>query len=175
MRRPFLFSGLCFVVLVGSFFLTLLIIGRSTPHRATVKVDTPALSERLARYRVASYSELPEIASQLGLKLGANMRGHTDVVTRLNERDVMMKGWIADPDGDATPNELMVFLSGKLAARTKTTGERPDVQRELNLEFGTEKNVAFQVTFACQAGDQPVAVALGQDGRYFGLDAPRCP
>ena len=86
-----------------------------------------------------------------------------------------MGGWIADLDGDATPNELVVFVGGALRARTKTAGERPDVQQELNLYFGTEKNIGFQVTFACDPGEQPVAVALGKDDRYFGLNTPQCP
>jgi hypothetical protein len=173
MGRRLLLIFSCLIVTLGSFSLTLRFIDKTT--RSTAKIDVQVARERLASRGVASYSQLPEVASQSGLKFSAQMLGHTDALTRINDKEVLMGGWLADPEGDATPNELMVFISGALAARTQTNGERPDVQQAYNLYFGTEKNVAFQVTFPCRAGDQPVTVALGSGGQYFGLDTPPCP
>src|SRR2546423_851296 len=97
----------------------------------------------------------PPISGTVGR--GSNNLGRGGV----NEREVMVGGWLADPEGDATPIQLVVFVAGAVAARTQTQGERPDVTREFSLYFGSEKNVAFQATFACRSGEQPVAVAVG--------------
>jgi hypothetical protein len=171
MDRRVLFPLAVLGVTLGSFFLTLLFLDTGAPPPA---LQQPA-SDRLGTQRLASLAELPSIASQIGLKLATNMHGNIDTLSRIDQRDVMMAGWIADTEGDATPNELLIFVGGSLAARTKTRGERPDVQQRLNLYFGSEKNLTFQVNFACHSGEQPVAVALGQGGRYFGLPAPACP
>jgi hypothetical protein len=169
-----LFSILCLVVVLGSLFLTLHLLDSRAPRTPLGSTGEPPIT-RLARQTIATSAELPTVASQVGLKFARSMHGHTDVFNRINEREVIMGGWIADLDGDATPNELLVFVGGALRARTKTAGERPDVQQALNLYFGTEKNIGFQVTFACVPGEQPVAVALGKDDRYFGLNTPHCP
>jgi hypothetical protein len=163
---------LFFAASVAVFFLTLRLFD---PTRPGTPLNSGAATDRLATQTIPSLAELPTVASEAGLKFARSMHGHTDVLSRINKREVMMGGWIADLDGDATPNELFVFVGGALRARTKTAGERPDVQQALNLYFGTEKNVGFQVAFACGPGEQPVAVALGKDDRYFGLNTPHCP
>jgi hypothetical protein len=101
--------------------------------------------------------------------------GHIDALTRINERDVALAGWLADPEGDASPLQLIVFVSGSVAATTQTKGERPDVTKALVLAFGSEKNVAFGVSFPCAAGQQPVVVGVGMKRQYFPLTLPPCP
>jgi hypothetical protein len=171
---PVLFSIVCLVVMLGSFFMTLHLLDSRSPRTPLGSSGEPA-TDRLATQTIQSLAELPTVASHIGLKFARDMHGSVDVISRTNEREVMMGGWIADLEGDATPNELLVFVGGALSARTKTRGERPDVQQRLNLYFGTEKNVAFQVMLPCRPGEQPVAVALGKGDRYFGLKTPRCP
>ena len=171
-RRLALFVG-CLAVMLGSFFLTLRFLEKR--NRPQEEIDARAASERLAGRRIANNAELTAIASEIGLNFSPRMLGHTDALGRVNEREVMIGGWLADPEGDATPIQLVVFVAGAVAARTQTQGERTDVTREFNLYFGSEKNVAFQATFACRAGEQPVAVAVGSGGQYFSLETPRCP
>lgn len=175
MGRPVLFLTSCAFVMVGTFFLTLWLMEARAPQRAVPAPGAKPAGDRLAAQRVVSYDELPEATSRIGLRFAREMHGNVDSISRVSERDVTIGGWVADLEGDATPNELLVFVAGVLAGRTRTRGERPDVQRTLNLYFDAEKNVAFQLTFPCTPGERPVAVALGKDERYFGLQTPRCP
>ena len=103
------------------------------------------------------------------------MNGSVDGISRINDREVKISGWLADPDGDATPLSIMVFVSGPVAATTRTQGERPDVTHHMALSFGAEKNVAFEVSFGCPIGSQPVVVGLGTNKTYFPLPSPPCP
>jgi hypothetical protein len=86
-----------------------------------------------------------------------------------------MRGWLADPGGDATPITLIIFVAGKKVAVTQTRGERPDVTKAQGLALGAEQNVAFEVSFGCRTGDQPMLVGLGLDKQYFSLSSPQCP
>jgi hypothetical protein len=103
------------------------------------------------------------------------MIGTADGYSRVNERDVMISGWLADPEGDGNPLKVMVFVAGAVAATTETNGERPELARVKGLAFGTEKNVVFAVNFACRSGQQPVVVGLGLKRQYFPLPTPPCP
>jgi hypothetical protein len=174
-RYVLLFSTACLAVILANFFLSLFFMNAIFPPSPASTKSTREVADRLATQRLGTYAELPAIARQLGLKFAREMGGHVDTLNRISERDVTMIGWVADPEGDATPTELLVFVGGALAARTKTSGERADVQQAMNLYFGSEKNVVFQFTFACAAGAQPVMVAVGKEGRYFGLVTPLCP
>src|SRR5262249_62313913 len=109
------------------------------------------------------------------LKAFGQMAGNIERISRTNEREVTIGGWLADPEGDATPQRLVVFVSGAVAAKGETKGERSDVTGAKGLAFGTEKNVGFTMNFACQAGSQPVVVGLGSRSQYFPLGSPPCP
>jgi hypothetical protein len=173
MRRP-VYIGILLAAVLGSFFVTLwrLDDGGNDPVDST---DARSDSERLASQRVTDYSELRRLADKAGLKLSMNMIGIIDGYSRLNARDVAVSGWVADPEGDANPLNVMVFISGSVAAKLQTKGERADVTRDKGLGFGTEKNVIFEVNFTCSAGTQPVVVALGMKRQYFPLMLPPCP
>jgi hypothetical protein len=170
--RRILYFGTLAAVLVGSFLLTLWYIDTTSSPDST---DTRPDRERLAERRVSDYDELAREAGAVGLRFSRRINGNIDAINRINERDVSITGWLADPEGDATPLDIIVFVAGRVAARTQTKGERPDVTRTLGLGFGAEKNVAFQVIFSCRAGDQPVVVGLGVGKRYFPLPSRRCP
>jgi hypothetical protein len=103
------------------------------------------------------------------------MAGGLDGLTRINERDVSMTGWLADPQGDATPQQLLVYVSGALAVQGETKGERPDVANARGLAFGTEKNVAFALNFACSKGEKLIVVGLGSRNQYIPVASPPCP
>jgi hypothetical protein len=166
MRRTAFFGILMGCVLLGSFFLTLWL---------TEPEDLRPAIERLATLRVSNDSELAEATVAVGLRLSPRMKGNIDRVSRTNNRDVTMAGWLADPEGDGTPLDVVVFVAGTMVARTATNGERPDVTQAVGLAFGVEKNVSFQVSFTCGAGEQPVVAGLGAEKQYFPLVSPRCP
>jgi hypothetical protein len=168
--RTLTYGGLMVGTLVGSFFLTLWL---TKPEKAVLD-DRPIL-EQLADGKVSDYAELRNIASALGLQISRRMGGNVDGISRASERQVTVVGWVADPDGDTTPLNLIVFVAGTKVAIAQTKGERPDVTASLRLGFGTEKNVGIQVSFDCRAGEQPVIVGLGVGKSYLPLAAPRCP
>jgi hypothetical protein len=97
------------------------------------------------------------------------------VISRINERDVKIEGWLADPQGNSTPLELFVFMDGPMVAAGQTKGERPDVTNAINLGHGAEKNIAFSLTFACQPGGRPVVVGVEGEKQYIPLPSKECP
>jgi len=119
--------------------------------------------------------QLIEAAISLGLQSSRQMSANIDGISRINDREVVVRGWLADPGGDATPLKLLIFVAGKLAAATDTHGERPDVAKALALTFGAEKNVAFQASFGCPPGQQPIMVGLGIEKQYLPIKSPPCP
>jgi len=170
MRRLF-FIGTLAIVLLGSFLLTLWF----TDMGPSTSKDARPGSEQLADRKVSDYSELSRVASDLGLTLSRRMQGALDGAERIGERDVRYWGWLADPDGDATPLKIVVFVAGRTVTTAQTTGERADVTRLLGLAFGAEKNVAFEVKFSCRAGEVHVVVGLGTRKQYFPFPARPCP
>jgi hypothetical protein len=159
-------------VLVGSFVLTLWQIDTKISSPDTT--DSRSASERLANQHVPKYADLSQAMDAVGLKRSVQMNGNVDGIIRINDREVMITGWLADLDGDATPLNVVVFVSGPVAATTQTKGERSDVTRLMGLAFGAEKNVGFEVKVSCPIGNQPVVVGLGTNKRYFPLISPPC-
>ena len=137
--------------------------------------DKRPVAERLASLKVSSDSELTEAAPAAGLRMSRRFVGVVEWITRIDEHDVKMAGWLADPDGDSAPLEVVVFVAGAAVATALTRGERPDLPNNAGLGFGTEKNIDFRVTFSCRAGDRPVVAGLGPKDRYIPLASPRCP
>jgi hypothetical protein len=170
MRRIAYISSLA-AAFLGSFWLTLWYIDTNSSD----STDARPVIERLAERQVSSYGDLSRAASAVGLRHSKDMEGIVDSITRVNERDVMIVGWLADPEGAAAPMTIIVYVAGRVVARTQTKGERPDVTRAKNLGFGTEKDVAFQVNVSCHTGEQPVLVGLGTRNQYIPLVARPCP
>jgi hypothetical protein len=164
--------GILLVVFLGSFFATLWFTGTGPPPSTT---DPRSFAEQLASRSIFSRSDLIEAAVAIGLHSSPRMKGSGDSITRINDREVTIKGWLADPDGDATALNVLVFVAGKYMATTQTRGERPDVTKLLGLAFGAERNVAFEVSFACRTDDKPIIVSLGLDKQYLYLSSPQCP
>jgi hypothetical protein len=169
--RRLIFVGILAVVLLGSFFLTLWLTDIS-PLKSK---DTRSATEELADRKVSDYSELSRVASDMGLMASQRLQGAFDGATRSSERDVGYWGWLADPNGDATPLNIVVFVAGRAVATAPTKGERADVTRLLGLAFGAEKNVAFEVNFSCRTNEVPVVVGLGTGKQYFAFLARPCP
>jgi|SRR4051812_18857586 len=160
------------LVLIGSFFITSWLINTGTPSNTT---DNRSDAERLASSNISSRADLIEAAVGLGLHSSSSMKGNVDAVSRLNDREVTIRGWMADQGGDATPITVLFFVDGQNVAVIQTHGERSDVTKELGLALGAEQNVAFEARFVCPTGGRPLVVGLGQDKQYFYLLSPRCP
>jgi hypothetical protein len=173
MRRP-VYIGVLLAVLLGSFFLTLWQMDDGSDD-ALDSTDARSASKRLASQRVTNYAELIGAAREARLNLSRQIIGIVDSISRINDREVTISGWLADPEGDATPLNVMVFVAGSVVATTQTKGERVDVTRAEGLSFGSEQNVAFQVRFSCPTGNQPVVVGLGVKRQYLPLKSPPCP
>jgi hypothetical protein len=168
-RSSMIYLGLAAVVLLASVLATLWLTAPKPPEAPHLAVD------RLLSRKIASYSDLNDAAAAAGLHNADSMQGSVDSVNRTNDREVAIVGWLSDVEGDATPLDILVFIGGTLAAKGQTNGERPDVTRSQGLAFGAEKNIIFQVTFACRVGDQPVVAGLGLAKRYFAVPVSKCP
>ena len=103
------------------------------------------------------------------------MDGRIESMSRINKSEVAIRGWMADPGGDAEPINIFIFVAGKKVATTKTHGERIDVTKGLHLAFDAEQNVMLEANFECASHNQPVIVGLGKEKQYFYLPSPPCP
>ena len=164
------FIGLLLATLFGSFFVTSSLLERPNPAD-----DKRPDAEKLGDYSVLNFGDLVEAAVAIGMHRSGDLKGVVDEINRINENEVAMRGWLADPTGDSKVLEVLVFVAGKKAAMTQTKGERPDVTKSLKLADGAEKNVAFQLTFNCRPGDDVVTAGLGSDRQYSWVSSKRCP
>ena len=168
MRRIILMSATA-AVLIGTFALTLWLTGSQPPSSLAGR---PPI-EALATYKISNRTELIDAAVALGLHASTRLKGSIDAVKRINDREVTIAGWMADPQGGDAPLDVLVFVDGAMVGAAH---ERPDVTTALGLAFGAEKNVTFQVTVACRSGGEPIVVGVGVDEDYFLLTSPsRCP
>ena len=134
------------VVLCGCFFSTLWL------------TEPEAAPQRLEDQRVSHYNDLPTAAQNAGLRYSEQMKGNVDWFSRINEREVKVDGWVADPLGDSTPSKLFVFLNGSMVASGQTSGER-----------------RFSLAFNCRPGDKPVVLGVGGRKQYILLPTKTCP
>ena len=103
------------------------------------------------------------------------MQGVVDAISRINEREVKIVGWLADPQVNFTALELFVFIDGSMVAAAQTKGERPDVANAINLSHGAEKNIAYSLTFSCRPGGRPVFVGVEGRKQYIPVQSKECP
>ena len=171
MRRS-VFVGASVALFLGGFFGTLWLTGKATPPATT---DPLAAAQQLGGRNISNRSDLIEAASAAGLHASTQLKGHVDSLTRVNDREVTVAGWLADAEGDGTPLAVLVFVSGKKVVAIQTQGERPDVTKVLGLAFGAEKNVSFAASFACRTGEAPIIVGIGSERQYLLMASPQCP
>jgi hypothetical protein len=148
-------------VLIASFFSTWWL------------TEPEAHSQRLEDQRISYYFDLPTAAQNAGLRYSQEMKGGVDEFSRVNEREVKVGGWVADPSGDSTPSKMFVFLNGSMVASGQTSGERPDVMKALHLSHG--ENLAFSLAFNCRPGNKPVILGVGGRKQYVLLQTKTCP
>ena len=68
------------------------------------------------------------------------------MMARVNDGEVHMEGWLADPQGSSTPLNVLVFMGGSMVATAQTKGERPDVTSAIHLGLGAKENTLFHWT-----------------------------
>ena len=134
-------------MLCGSFFITLRLI--------EPEARPP---QRLEDQRISHYNDLPTAAQNAGLRYSEQMKGNVDWFSRINEREVKVDGWVADPLVNSTPSKLFVFLNGSVVASGQTSGER-----------------RFSLAFNCRPGDKPVVLGVGGRKQYVLLQTKTCP
>jgi hypothetical protein len=170
--RHIIFVSSAAAALIGSFALTLWLTRSQPPSSSTGRPP----NEALATYNISNRSELIEAAVALGLHASTRVKGSIEAIKRVNDQEVTIEGWMADPQGGDTPLNVLVFVDGAFVGAARTHDERPDVTTELGLAFGAEKNVTFQVTIACRSGGEPIVVGVGVDADYFLFKSPsQCP
>src|SRR5260370_38939489 len=125
--------GILLATLIGSFFATVWLADTGTPPNPVD--DDRSDAERLASRNIFNRADLIEAAVWPGLHSSDSMKGVMDEISRINDGDITVRGWLADPGGDAAPLTVVVFAAGKKAATAQTSGERPDVTKTLGLAF----------------------------------------
>jgi hypothetical protein len=182
--RTIVFLGLGCAVLLGSFFLTLWLM-QSRPANSgaatTLEPKSPAASnstsgaDRIASHTVSNGRELAAAASASGLQVSPRLRGNVDALKRISGREVTVTGWLADMEGDGSPQNVVAFVRGKRVATVQTQGRRSDVTKTLGLPSGAAEHIAFEVTIGCQTADQVLFVGVGSARQYIDLGSRACP
>jgi hypothetical protein len=162
-------------VLFGSFFITLWLTAPDSTDTQSTAADNRSDLERLAARHVSDNSDLLKAAREIGLRSSRWMKGNIDLISRISEHDVNLRGWVADTAGDASPASILVFAGGAMVATTQTKGERPDVTEALHLAFGSEKNTSFSVNFSCRPGEPLIILGIGTAKQYIALNSNPCP
>src|SRR5207253_2990567 len=96
MRKAAL-TAILLATLVGSFLVTLRLTGTLAPP--ATPDDDQSDAERLASRSIFDRADLIEAAVAAGLHSSSSMRGTVDELTRINESEVAIRGWLADPMG----------------------------------------------------------------------------
>jgi hypothetical protein len=170
--RKAVYAAILLATVAGSFLLTLRLLNPGAPPTAQ---GDQSYAARLASYTISDRADLIEAAVGIGLHGSARLRARVDEISRTNESEVSIAGWLADPGAEGEPLDVLVFVSGKKGEMTKTKGERPDVTKALRLGFGAEKNVAFRMNVRCHKGDQLLIAGIGTDKQYLHISSPLCP
>ena len=71
--------------------------------------DDHSDTKGLAAQRILNYSEVPKAAQNVGLRLSEQMQGYVDAISRINEREVIMSGWLMDPQGKTPTRRTGVY------------------------------------------------------------------
>jgi hypothetical protein len=116
-------------VLCGSFFIALWLTASEAPP------------QQLEDQRISNYSDLPTAAQNAGLRYSEQMIWSIDEFSRINEREVKVGGWVADPLGDSILSKVFVFLNGSVVASAQTSGKPPDLMKALYLSH--DENLVF--------------------------------
>jgi len=135
--------------------------------------EPEAAPQRLEDQRISYYSDLPTASHNAGLRYSEQMKGSVNGFSRINEREVKVGGWVADPLGDSTPLKVFVFLNGSLVASGQTGGEHPELMNALHLSHS--ENLVFSLAFNCRPGDKPVVLGVGGRKQYVLLQTKECP
>lgn len=144
----------------------------ANPEVASLDSDTVA--KQLAGKTVSNPDELTAAETDAGLQASPAIWGSVESLTRQGDNAVVASGWAADREGDGRPLSVVLFVGGKGAGMTTTQGERPDVVTQLGLA-PEHKDLAFQATVDCQAGDTLLVVFVGPSGRYSNFVPKGCP
>jgi hypothetical protein len=171
-RRKVVLAGIMAAMLLISFLITLHFIGNGATPLAT---DELSDVDRLARRDIYDRGDLIQAAVAAGLHSSDQIRGALDEITRINEREVAIKGWLVDPSGAGDPLTAIVFAGGHRRTAVETKGERADVAQKLRLVPGAEKNVGFHMTAVCRKDEPMVIVGIGREKQYLYLTTTRCP
>jgi|SRR6202035_521554 len=150
------------IVCASSFFGTLWILK---------ELEVKGGFEMAATLENASISDnasLETAAKAAGFEPSPNIHGVVDVLTRLSNDQVKIKGWAADLGSDGSPIDVFGFSQGKVLFQAQTYGERPDVIAFFKLapDAPAMRNVIFDVTTSCHAGEKIIIAAFARSKEY---------
>ena len=85
----------------------------------------PSDTQRLAAQRITSYSDLPNLAQNIGLQRSEQFKGAIYRINRINEREVNLSGWLADLEGDSHRWTSSCSSMGRWLQRRKQRASAP--------------------------------------------------
>lgn len=152
MTGRLLFLGI--FVLVGSFFMTYWLMLFWKPRSSIASFASSEISDDAGLARAAITA---------GLRPSSSLKGWIEEVSRLNEKEVKIRGWSTDIRGEDTPITVIAFAEGKNALQTRTRGPRVDVADYLKLPNAAGWDMAFEGSVTCRPGRPLFVVAVTND------------
>lgn len=110
-----------------------------------------------------------------GLRGSPDVKGAIEGLKRIDNQRVTIKGWAVDRTAPSYPLTIIAFAGGAHALTTATIGPRKDVAQMFGLSGAAARNVSFEATFTCGAGQNLVVVAVAPDSTYSQFRSLACP
>ena len=157
-------------VLILSFAITLWLTEPELPPAEKIRL--------LQASAISDEATLNAAARAVALKNSPYVRGHVDVLDRVDGSSVNISGWATETItiiSKGAPIFVLVFSDGKNILSAQTQGERPDVTSALNLTSVAARNVAFTGQLTCNPQQKLIVAAATISGTYAFLGQFMCP
>ncbi len=141
----------------------------------TSPVTAPPGVAVLAGATVSDATGLMAAVQTAGLRGSPDVKGAIEGLKRIDNQRVTIKGWAVDRTAPSSPLTIIAFAGGAHALTTLTNGPRKDVAQMFGLSGAAARNVSFEATFACGAGQNLVVVAVTPDSTYSQFRSLACP
>jgi len=145
-------------------------------HFIAPRVSGTAAVSALMRAEVSNTRLLLAAIKAAGLKGTINVKGAIDGLKRLDASRVAISGWAAQIGNSGAALTVLMFVDGKAALATRTTGRHPDVISALGASDAPgAENVSFAGTAPCARGQKLIVVAVTDDNTYGYFGTRHCP
>lgn len=163
-RLTWIAGGLIFA---ACFVVGLLLIKPARPPTAAMKA--------LASATVSDLKTLMAAVKAAGLRGTPDVKGAIDTMTRVDNTQIILKGWTAEIGGSNEPLTVMAFVDGRNSLMVETSGGRRQIASALGLSDAAAADISFEGRLKCGKGQKLIVVAVARNDVYGQFGSRTCP